>query len=124
MSFQDRLEEFEKYLKKFKEVLSLPEDDIVRDSAIKRFELCFELSWKVIKDYLKEEGIFCRSPKSCFKEAFSIGLIESEEKWLDIIDDRNLSVYTYDEELAKELYSRLKNHYTAMEKLLKKLKNE
>jgi len=122
MSLEDRVKELEKCLKKFEEVLNIEKNDIVRDSAIKRFELCFELSWKVIKDYLNKEGILCRSPRSCIKEAFSIGLIENEDEWLDILEDKNLSVHTYDEELAEELYSRLKNHFIAMSELLKEIK--
>jgi nucleotidyltransferase substrate binding protein (TIGR01987 family) len=122
MSLEDRVKELEKCLKKFEEVLNIERNDIVRDSAIKRFELCFELSWKVIKDYLNKEGILCRSPRSCIKEAFSIGLIENEDELLDILEDKNLSVHTYDEELAEELYSRLKNHFIAMSELFKQIK--
>jgi len=122
MAMKDRLKEYEKCLKKFEEVLNIPENEFIRDSAIKRFELCFELGWKTLKDYLNEEGIFCRSPKSCLKEAFSIGLIDDEDEWLSILEDRNLSVHTYNEELAEEIYSRLKNHLKAMKDLAKKLK--
>ena len=117
------LEEFEKCVNKFEEVLSIEKNDIVRDSAIKRFELCFELSWKTLKDFLREEGIFCRTPRSCFKDAFSIGLIEDEEEWLSILEDRNLSVHTYDELLAEELYNRLHNHLKAMKNLINAVKN-
>ena len=122
MSLKDRLNELEKCLKKFEEVLSLEKDDIVRDSAIKRFELCFELSWKTLKDFLAEEGILCRSPRSCLKEAFSMGLIQDEDEWLSILEDRNLSVHTYDEALAEELYSRFPNHLKAMKELAKAIK--
>lgn len=123
MSLENRLTEFEKCLQKFEEVLNLEENDIVRDSAIKRFELCFELCWKTLKDFLTEEGIICRSPRNCFKEAFSMGIIQDEDEWLSVLEDRNLSVHTYDEALAEELYSRLKNHLKAMKNLLEFIKN-
>ncbi|GAB6072755.1 HI0074 family nucleotidyltransferase substrate-binding subunit [Venenivibrio stagnispumantis] len=122
MSLENRLTEFEKCLQKFEEVLNLEENDVVRDSAIKRFELCFELCWKTLKDFLTEEGIICRSPRNCFKEAFSIGIIQDEDEWLSILEDRNLSVHTYDEALAEGLYSRLKNHLKAMKSLLEFIK--
>ncbi|MGC8676722.1 MAG: HI0074 family nucleotidyltransferase substrate-binding subunit [Hydrogenobaculum sp.] len=121
MALSDRLKEYKKCLKTFREVLSIPENEFIRDSAIKRFELCFELGWKTLKDFLTEEGIICRSPKSCLKEAFSMGLIDDEDEWLSILEDRNLSVHTYKEELAKDIYKRLKNHHKAMERLLEKL---
>ncbi|WP_029522247.1 HI0074 family nucleotidyltransferase substrate-binding subunit [Persephonella sp. KM09-Lau-8] len=123
MSLEDRLSEFKKCLKKFEEVLSLEKNDVVRDSAIKRFELCFELSWKTLKDFLEKEGILCRSPRSCLKEAFSMGLIQNEDEWLSILEDRNLSVHTYDEALAEELYDRLLNHLKAMKDLAKAIEN-
>ncbi len=114
--------EFKRCLKKFEEVLQIPKDDIVRDSAIKRFELCFEIAWKSLKDYIAYEGIICRSPRSCLQEAFSMGLIEDEDAWLSILEDRNLSVHTYDEALAEELYKRLLDHYKAMQSLYEAIK--
>lgn len=122
MALRNRLKEYEKCLKKFEEVLNIPENEFIRDSAIKRFELCFELGWKTLKDYLNEEGIFCRSPKNCLKEAFSIGLIDDEDEWLLILEDRNLSVHTYNEELAEDIYKRLSKHFKAMKTLLERIK--
>ena len=81
-------------------VLSLPMDPVVRDSAIKRFELCFELSWKVIQSFLRDRGLDCRSPRDCFREAFSYGLLTEEDVWVLMVQDRNLSVNTYNEEPA------------------------
>ena len=77
-----------------------------------------------VERFLNREGILCRSPRSCIKEAFSIGLIKDEYNWLDILDDRNLSVHTYDEELAEQLYSRLKSHHKAMKSLLEEIKEK
>jgi len=122
MSLKDRLREYEKCIKKLEEVLNLPKDEFIRDSAIKRFELCFEVGWKALKDYLNGEGIFCRSPRSCLREAFSMGLIKDEDAWLSILEDRNLSVHTYNEELAEEIYKRLKGHLKAMRALLNEMK--
>lgn len=31
--------------------------------------------WKLIKIYLEGEGIICRSPKNCLKEAYQQGII-------------------------------------------------
>lgn len=45
------------------EVLKEPFSPIVRDASIQRFEYTFEISWKLIREYLKEkEGIVCNSP--------------------------------------------------------------
>ena len=52
------------------QALALPKDDIVRDSAIQRFEISFELCWKFLKAYLEEEhNASCTSPRTCFRAA-------------------------------------------------------
>ncbi|MFB6307375.1 MAG: HI0074 family nucleotidyltransferase substrate-binding subunit, partial [Flavobacteriales bacterium] len=90
-----------------------------RDACIKRFEFTFEVSWKLLKVFLYDEGFTCSSPRFCFKQAHSIGLIEDNEDWLNMIHDRNDSVQTYSEELADELYQKLNNYlllFVALEK--------
>ena len=64
------LEDFERAVKRLEEVLELKKTPVVRDSAIKRFELCFDLAWKSIKNYSKFQGIEYYSPRECFKAAF------------------------------------------------------
>lgn len=85
-------------------VLNMPYDEIVRDSIIKRFELVFELLWKLIKKLAAEENLECYSPKSCFKIAYQMKLIEDEEIFLDMLEYRNLTVHTYDEYDAERVY--------------------
>jgi len=43
------LEDFEKAINKLDEVLDMEKTEVVRDSAIKRFELCFDLAWKSLR---------------------------------------------------------------------------
>ena len=63
-----------KALGTLKDILEEPFSVIVRDAAIQRFEYTFEAFWKFLREYLKEkEGIIANSPKSCFRETFSIG---------------------------------------------------
>lgn len=51
---------FEQVLGRLREVVAEPETAIIRDAAIKRFEFTFELAWKAIQRYLRDEGITCR----------------------------------------------------------------
>jgi len=39
------------------EALALPKDPVVRDSAIQRFEISFELCWKFLKAYFVAPGL-------------------------------------------------------------------
>lgn len=114
-------EDYQKIVSRLKEVLQKPKNDINRDSAIKRFELCFDLAWKSIKVYARQEGIECYSPRACFREAFQLGLIENDERWLTMIDDRNKSVHLYKEEYADQIYGRLSKYLELFQQLLAKL---
>ncbi|MGC9069775.1 MAG: HI0074 family nucleotidyltransferase substrate-binding subunit, partial [Elusimicrobiales bacterium] len=88
--------------------------------AIKRFELTFDLAWKLVKTFLEEvKGIRCSSPKDCFREAFHQGILDHNPFWLKIVDLRNFSVHIYSEKLADDLYKKLPKTL----KMFKKLKN-
>ena len=111
------LEDFEKAIKRLEEVLKLSKTDVNRDSAIKRFEFCFDLAWKSIKFYAQRQGVECYSPRDCFKTAFQLNLIDYNEYWLNMIDDRNLTAYLYKEEYADKVYSQLSDYLELFKKL-------
>jgi len=72
--------EFNEALGEFKEVLRMRKTKVVRDSAIKRFELTFELAWKTAKAFLEDyRNVRCASPRSCVKELFNQGIIDYDE---------------------------------------------
>lgn len=115
-------EDLESIIKRLEEVLQEPKTPINRDSAIKRFELCFDLSWKAIKAFAKTQGIECNSPRRCFETAFQLKLIDKPEPWLDILGDRNLTAHLYNEAQADEIYDKLEKHKNNFKKLAEKLK--
>ena len=45
------------------------------------------------------------------KEGFAQGLILDGDVWIDMIEARNLTVHTYNDQMAKEIYDRIKNRY-------------
>lgn len=115
---------FEKSLARFKEILKDEETVKTRDSAIKRFEFTVELAWKSAQKFLKEQEIVCRSPKECLKEAFKFGLVKDDPRWLRMLEDRNLTAHTYDEEVAEEVYGRIPEYLEILENLQKRLTEE
>jgi len=121
MSNEIILQNLKRAVKKLEEVLALEKTEITRDSAIKRFEICFDLSWKSIKNYAKEQGVECYSPRECFKVAFQLKLISEEDGWLKLIEDRNLSFHLYSEEKSDQIYSSLNHHLNLFNKLLSSL---
>lgn len=114
-------EDFQNALARLEEVLNLEKNDIYRDSAIKRFEICFDLAWKAIKDRAKHDGLECYSPRECFKTAFQLKLIEYDEQWLEMLDDRNRTTHLYNKEIAEEVYQNLHLYLKLFRSLDKKL---
>lgn len=122
---KELIEQLTRAVKRLEEVLALEKTVLNRDAAIKRFEMAFDLSWKVIKWWMEDmQGVICRSPKNCYREAFSQGLIQYERKWLSMSDDRNATVHTYKEALAEEMLTRLPEHLKLFQELLNKLHEE
>jgi len=78
-----RLADLARMVARLEEALRLEKSPIVRDSAIKRFELSFDLAWKCIQTHARKEGLDCHSPRSCIKTAFKLGLIKYEDVWLE-----------------------------------------
>jgi len=84
MSDDPRLKSLGAAVERLDGVLALPMDPVVRDSSIKRFELCFELSWKVIQSFLRDRGLDCRSPRDCFREELANQLYARLPRYLPV----------------------------------------
>ncbi|HQW57362.1 MAG TPA: HI0074 family nucleotidyltransferase substrate-binding subunit [Gammaproteobacteria bacterium] len=88
------------------------------DATIQRFEFTFELGWKFLKDYFAEKGVILNYPKEIIQEAFAVGLINNESLWLQMLFDRNMTSHTYNEQLADEIYHRIKNYVPEFKKII------
>ena len=123
-AFESLLPDLEKIIKKLEEVLNNPKNDVVRDSAIKRFEICFDLTWKTLKAYLEEKhNVQCFSPKTCFREAYNKEVLKDYDSfWLDLADLRNETAHTYKEPVAEKVYALLPKALEHFKLLLDKLK--
>jgi len=122
--FESLLEDFVKAVERLKEVLKQPKDEFIRDSAIKRFEIAFDMGWKTLKAYLEERhNVQCLSPKTCFREAYNKNVIlEYDSFWVDLADKRNLTVHTYKEAVAEDVFAILPKALEHFEQLYAKLK--
>lgn len=113
-------------LSTLKEIMKEPFSVIIRDAAIQRFEYTFEAFWKFVKEYLKEkEGVIANSPKSCFREIFSLGLCGEEEtvRLQEMTDRRNETSHTYKEEVAQIIYNEIASFAALMDKVIGNLRN-
>ena len=85
--------------------------DTERAGIIQFFEMTFELAWKLLKDYLEEEGYSPKSPRESIKLGFQMQIISSGDLWLKALKDRNLTVHTYDESKARDIEQKIRNEY-------------
>ncbi len=69
-----------------------------KEGVIQRFEYCFELAWKTVKDYLEASGLVFATvtPHQVLKDAFAAKILKEGPVWMDMLDHRNLLSHTYD----------------------------
>lgn len=123
MKWEESYDLLEKSVKRLREASDKTEKhkldkEIYRDATIQRFEFTVELFWKTLKRILENEKIDARTPKQVLRESYQVGLIDDEEYWLMMLEDRNRSSHTYSEKAAKEVYERIKKYVIFLEKEL------
>jgi nucleotidyltransferase substrate binding protein (TIGR01987 family) len=86
--WKQRFRNFEKPLKHLRNTLEIENPDIAqRAGLIQFFELSFELSWKLIKDFLEEQGLIeIRFPRETIKKAFETGIISDGHLWMQLLE--------------------------------------
>lgn len=124
--WKQRFTNFEKSYKLLNQYAHQPiESELERAGIIQFFEIAFELSWKLMKDYLEAQEISVKSPRETIKQAYQIELIEDGHIWMDALSDRNLTVHTYDDDMAKKMLNDIiKVYFPELEKLYNKLLKE
>lgn len=122
----NKLHDFEKALTKLHQSLQrdVHQDDLVLDATIQRFEFTYELSWKLMKNYLEYNGnTEVTSPRATMRAAFQDRLIQDGEAWIAMLEDRNRTSHTYDENTAMEIYEHIRQqHITLFDELLVQMK--
>ena len=108
-----RFNNFNKTMNYLARALDIPNPDIIQKAGIiKFFEMSFELAWNLIKDYLEEQGfVDIKSPRGALKKAFEMNILENGHDWMDLLQDRNLTAHTYDEQKATEMELLIQNKY-------------
>ncbi len=121
---RQRFENFERAFRFLEKCVLLKNpDDIARSGMIQAFEMCFELSWNLLKDYLESEGYEVKTPRQAIKQAYQSDLIEDGHTWIDALDNRNLTAHIYNEPTAERIAGLIKTKYfPLMEKLYTSMK--
>lgn len=110
--WKQRFVHYKKAFKLLEQTLTIDSlSDAERAGLIQFFEMSFELAWKVLKDYLEEEGFNVASPRQAVKQAFQAGLIRDGHIWMEALQDRNLTVHTYEEKIAIAVEKKIRDSY-------------
>ena len=114
--WQQRFSNYKKALKQLIDAVELAGEreltKLERQGLIQAFEYTHELAWNTLKDFLEIRGVKdIYGSKDTTREAFSLGLIQTGEIWMDMIKSRNQTSHTYNEEVAEEIAGSIINNY-------------
>lgn len=121
------LQRYESFQKACKRVLEITESDkktadlseLEQEGLIQRFEYTFELSWKVLQDFLKYKGYeFVQGPNGTLQKAFEDGLISNHDAWRRMAKARVTTSHTYNEGEAAEIVQKIYEEYSVLLKQL------
>lgn len=89
-------------------------DSFVLSGTVQKFNLTFDISWKVMKDivvkYHKKSDFAVGSPREVLRAAHSVNLIDNDI-WMHMLEDRNELARDYDGLLAEECAEKIVNQY-------------
>ena len=104
-----------------------PEDKFILSGTVQMFNLSFDLSWKVMKDLIREvHGVLeyaVGSPRETLRMAHSVGLIE-DDMWMQLLKVRNHLAHDYDGEIALKYFEEITTEYYQLMELFMKRASE
>ncbi len=110
--WKQRFQNFEKSYLLLKRTLDIKKpSEAERGGLIQFYEMTFELAWKLLRDYLYEQGFSVNSPREAIKQAYQSEIIENGQDWIDALEDRDLTKQIYDEETAIKVVNSIKGSY-------------
>ena len=114
-----KYENFFQALSNMKEIYNYeePYDTVVLTGLVGLYGLCFEQSWKMVKEILENHGYeeeATGSPKIILKTAYQAGMIKDEDLWLHALQERNNVAHSYNQKIALEIVKMAKDNFYQM----------
>lgn len=111
-----RFEHFQHALAQLRDAESLAKSrslsQLEEQGMIQAFEYTFELAWNVLKDFLESRGVReLYGSRDVIRVAFQRDLLDDGNVWMAMIESRNLTSHTYDESVAKQVISAIRQKY-------------
>lgn len=109
----ERIENFNKAFNLYKRAIEAfdKENELTHMALVQAFEICFELAWKVVKDYLNQEGVEVYLPRQVIKEAFNNEVIKTGQIWIEMLETRNSTSHEYNMEKVNEYLIKICTRY-------------
>lgn len=87
--------------------------DLEQAGAIQRFEFCWELAWKSIRDYLAEAGAPTEvpTPINVIRSAMQVDLISNGDGWVGAMQTRNMLSHEYNASRAAESLQKIATEF-------------
>ena len=86
-------------------------DDLLVEGLLQRFEYTHELAWNVMKDFAEYQGYTSvRGSRDAIRNALAIAIID-DARWMESIEDRNLTSHDYDQDTAKQIFKNVTDIY-------------
>jgi nucleotidyltransferase substrate binding protein (TIGR01987 family) len=87
-------------------------EEVLKEGLIQRFEYTHELAWNIMKDYAEYQGnTTIKGPRDATREAFKMKLVSNAEAWMEMMQSRNQTSHTYNEETANAIYQKIIEEY-------------
>lgn len=103
MRWKQRFSNLEKAVATFREVMAIESKGKIEKMAlIQAFEFTFELSWKILKDFLEDNGFEVNSPREAIRQAFQSDYIKNGDVWMNALKKRNETTHLYNDEVLDE----------------------
>jgi nucleotidyltransferase substrate binding protein (TIGR01987 family) len=116
--WMQRFNNFNKAFSQLQKAVALSEErplsQLEQQGLIQAFVYTHELAWKTLKDFLEsrgEQNLY--GSKDATRRAFQVGLIANGSIWMEMIESRNLTSHTYNEETAAAIAASVIETYTA-----------
>lgn len=117
--WRQRFDQFDKSFALLESAMTIGKMTVIeRAGLIQFFEMAFEQSWKLLKDFQEAEGFTIASPRQAIKQAFQSGLVTDGHAWISALEDRNLTTHTYNEQTADLVEQKIRNDYFPLLKSL------
>ena len=112
---KERIENFNKVYGIFSDAVNEYKKDtdavLIQMALVQSFEVCFELAWKVLKDYLNIKGLQVYLPRDVIKGAFSAEVIQNGQVWINMLNARNSTSHEYNNDKINIILRSISTEY-------------